>query len=160
MPAEPTYTYSSNPATDDKDAVRALLADTNRDGKGWLLSDEEILWLLSTEGSQLASAAAGAEMIAGQFTGPKRNVVILRIGDLMKASGGARGGASAGSDWVGYAAMLRKRIARGAFPLAGGIDRSDREPDRSDPNTLQPDFYRGMDDFTATGINDFDRTSQ
>lgn len=161
MPADSNYTYSSNPATDDKDAVRALLGDTNKDGKGWMLSDQEILWLLSTEGSQLASAAAGAEMIAAQFTGPNRNIVIKRIGDLMKASGGARGGgASAGGDWMSYAHMLRKRIARGAMPIAGGISQDDREPDRSDPGTVQPQFRVGMDDFIGDGINDFDRASQ
>lgn len=153
MPAEPTYTYSSNPATDNKDAVRALLADTNRDAAGWMLSDEEILWLLSQEGSPLMAAAAGAEMIQGQFTGPARNIAILRIGDLMTESGGARGGGSPDSPgtWAAYARMLRKRVARGAMPIAGGIDVSDRQPDRSDTDTLQPTFTRGMDDFRNSG---------
>ena len=145
MPAEPTYTYSSNPATDDKDAVRALIMDTNYDGNGWMLSDEEILWLLSTEGGQFQSAAAACEMVAAKFTGPSRNIIIKRIGDLMKTSGGARGGGAAGDSWHALAATLRQRAARGAMPRAGGIDVEDRQ-DRNDSSLLQPAFFRGQDD--------------
>lgn len=141
MPADPDYSYSSNPATDDKDAVRALIMDTNYDGNGWMLSDQEILWLLSNEGGQYEAAAAACEMVAARFTGPSRNIIIKRVGDLMKTSGGARGGGSAGDSWHAMAATLRLHAARTAVPIAGGIDVGDRA-DRDDTGLLQPDFSR------------------
>jgi len=152
MPAEPTYTYSSNPATDSKDAVRALLADHNKDGKGWMLSDEEILWALSTEGGTLRAAAACAEMIAGQFTGPKRNITLRTVGDL-RIQSGSRGGAS--EDWYALARTLRNRANRSALPISGGVDLDDRF-DRLDRSLLQPEFVRGMDDYLPNSRNDLD----
>jgi len=150
MPAEPTYTYSFNPQTDNKDAVRAMLMDTNPDGKGWMLSDEELLWAITVEGNLFLAGARAAEMIAAMFTGPKRNITTLRIGDLMKQSG-ARGGAA--EDWHAVAAALRRRARRAAVPVAGGIDRDDRQ-ERSDPNTIQPQFVRGVYDFLPNDRND------
>ena len=150
MPADPTYSYSSNPATDDKDAVRALLADTNFDGKGWMLSDEEILWAISTQGGQYQSAAFCAEMIAGRFAGPKRDIISLRIGDLQKQSGGRFG-----VTWLTMADVWRKRASMGAAPIAGGVELLDRE-DRTDGSLLQPEFVRGMDSYDPESRNDLD----
>lgn len=157
MPAEPTYTYSYNPATDTKDAVRSLIGDTNLDSGGWLLSDQEILWQITNEGSQYLAAAACCEQIATHYTGPKRNVASRRIGDLMVASGKtSKGGAE---DWYAVAKTLRRRASRGAMPAAGGIDVLDRQ-DRTDDNLLQPEFVRGMDNYNPAGIDDFDGTGR
>lgn len=149
MPAEPTYTYSFNPATDTKDAVRALIADHNQDGKGWLLSDQEVLFAITSEGSPRLAAAMCAEMIAGMFTGPKRNIIELRIGDLQKSS--PRN--SAADDYYDLAKTLRARARRGAVPVAGGVELTDRQ-DRTDTSLLQPEFARGMDNFIPNDRND------
>lgn len=144
MPAEPTYTYSTNPATDDKDAVRFLLRDTNPDALGWLVSDEEILFALQTEGGRYFAAAQCAEVIAARFSGPGRSVAEKRIGDLAISGAGGRM-AKGAEDWIAVARMLRTRAGRAAMPLAGGVDRIDRES-RTDTALLQPDFTRGMND--------------
>lgn len=151
MPAEPTYTYSSNPATDDKDAVRALISDVGAGGV-YLISDEEILFALAEEGDRRLAGAMCAEMIAGKFTGPTRNITSKKVGDLARASGGARSGAD---DWYELARTLRRRASRGAIPMAGGVEVDDRE-DRTDRSLLQPQFKRGMDDFSPSGRNDLD----
>jgi hypothetical protein len=48
--------YSGDPATSDKDAVRFLIQDTGVSG-GFDITDEEIVWLLDTEGSIYLAAA-------------------------------------------------------------------------------------------------------
>lgn len=148
MPAVPTFTFSGNPGTDTKDAVRALIQDTNSDGLGWLLSDETILWAIKTEGQQFIAAAFCAEMIAALYTGPQRNVAEKRIGDLMIQYGrNTKGGAE---DWHSVARMWRRRASRGAVPGHGGIDVLDRTNDALDPSLIQPQFKVGEDDDPTT----------
>ena len=51
-----TWTYSGNPATDNKDAVRFLIGDT--DSTDQQVSDEEILFLLDFEAQDIYDAAS------------------------------------------------------------------------------------------------------
>lgn len=148
MPANASYTYSHDPATDLKDAVRFTLADTNSDGIGWLLSDQEILWLLSEEGSVLGAAARGAEQIAAAFSGP-RNISERKIGDLLIRYGQGKTGTQ--GDWYTVAALLRRRIGLGALPFAGGVDVSDKIFSQDDTSITHPAFRRGQFDPAENG---------
>jgi len=141
MAAE-TFSYSGNPATDNKDWVRTLLADTNADGLGWLLSDEQILWSLQTEGGPYLAAAACADYINAAFTGPGRAVAQKKVGDLAVVYASGRGVAT----WAMIAKQLRQRAARGGMPFAGGIDVEDRLLELEDNTLMTPAFERGMDD--------------
>lgn len=147
MPAEPTYTYSTDPATSDLDAVRALLGDVGP--TTWLLSDETILWQIEQEGRGRRAAAACCEILATMsFTGSSGSVAEKVIGDLrIKYGSGSGSGSAAATDWLRIAALLRRRNARGAMPAAGGIDTADRA-DETDEGLLPPSFRRGMDDHT------------
>lgn len=72
-----TYTYSGDPAISDADAVRFLVQDvgdlTPSGVQLWLLSDEEIAWLLDQwldkYGSTLYVAAVAASVVATRFVG-------------------------------------------------------------------------------------------
>jgi len=140
-----TYTYSHNPATDAKDAVRSLIADTNYDTRGWLLSDQQILWAIAQEGSQRMAAALCCEMIAGSQSGSTRNIASRRIGDLaITYGGGISGGGQV--DWLRLAIMLRARVAAAATISAGGIEGDEKPADDDDTSLTRPAFRRGQFD--------------
>lgn len=151
MPAEATYTYSQNPDTDTKDAVRFLLSDTNGDGLGFMLSDQEILYCISQEGGALRAAALGAEQIAASFSGP-RNISEKRVGDLLIKFGSA--GKGINSDWYDVAAALRRRAAMNVIPYAGGVSASDKVSNQDDMGVTHPAFRRGQFDPAVNGYQE------
>jgi hypothetical protein len=143
MPANPTYTYTGQPATDSKDAVRFTLADMNRDGLGWMLTDEEILWTLTQEGNNVYRAAARcADTIAAQHAG-NRDVSQKRIGDLQIMYARQQG---AMKDWFDIARAMRRLANRAIMPYAGGLSKTEANADRLDPDLVQGAFHRGMHD--------------
>jgi hypothetical protein len=64
-PSDVTWNYTGNPADSNRDAVRYLLGDT--DYSDQLLSDQEIDWLLTENGTVRSAAAEGALSIAARF---------------------------------------------------------------------------------------------
>lgn len=62
----PSYSYSGDPSTSSKDSVRFLLSDKGPDT--WLISDEEIAFLLSQNSNLYYAAALGAEGIAASYS--------------------------------------------------------------------------------------------
>ena len=65
MSHEADSTYSGDPSASDVDAVRFLVGDT--DDSGFVLSDSEINFLLTTEGSIYAASAQAALTMAAAF---------------------------------------------------------------------------------------------
>ena len=59
------FTYSGNPASSDRDAVRFLISDT--DAADVLLQDAELDWVISIAGSVYQAAHDAAYAIASQF---------------------------------------------------------------------------------------------
>jgi len=127
------WTYSGDPAASLKDQVRFLVGDT--DGADQLLSDEEILWLVSEFGNPYLAAAQAAEAI---YSGGK--LVDKKIGDLeIKASMRA-------DQFMKLAKSLRRRAGRGAMPYAGGISIADKDSYRDNTDIPTPAFEEGQFD--------------
>lgn len=74
----PTYTYTGDPSTSDKDAVRFLCQDTDMTAGAVRISDEEINWLLTQQSNVFLTAAQCADEIAGYWA----RVQNTRIGPL------------------------------------------------------------------------------
>lgn len=131
-----TWTYSGDPSADDKDAVRFLCLDTNQNDQR--LSDEEILYLLATQGGAYRAASQAADMIAGQFAAAATE---KQVGDLR-----LRYDARA-AEMRQLAGSLRARANAGAVPMFGGgsIQRKndvealvDRVPPRFERDLFSP----------------------
>jgi hypothetical protein len=74
-----TFTYSGNPSSTQRDAIRFLLNDT--DATDVLLTDEEIEYLIAQWSDTYESARAGAEIIASKFSRDADNIS-KTVGDL------------------------------------------------------------------------------
>lgn len=114
------WTYS-DPAANDKDAVRFLVGDT--DTTDQLVSDEEISFILTKETSPYKAASAVAEVIAGKFA---RTI-------NQSADGLSYSGSELFKHYMELAKTLRGLARRleggGPRPYAGGIYTADRIKD-------------------------------
>lgn len=127
-----TWTYS-NPAENDRDAVRYLVGDT--DTTDQLVSDEEIAYLLAEEGNVYEAAAATAEAIAAKFAR-----TINQSGDGLSWNG---------SELFKHYRELAKSLhglakvktRAGTKPYAGGIFKHDRVMDDSN-SSLERGYFR------------------
>lgn len=128
-----TVTYSGDPSASSLDKVRFLIGDTNtNDAK---LSDEEILWLISSEGNIYNAAALCCEQIV-----TSSRLVDRKIGDLeIRASAQAQ-------SFTSLAKSLRRRAAMSAVPWAGGISRADKSSREQDTDRVKPAFTVGQFD--------------
>lgn len=73
-----TWTYSGDPSTSDRDAVRFLVADT--DSTDPLINDEEIAYLLAVYTEPPHAATAAARAIAAKFS--RQSDQARTVGDL------------------------------------------------------------------------------
>jgi hypothetical protein len=73
-----TWTYSGNPASSDRDAVRFLVADT--DTTDQLITDEEIAYLIGLYTEAPLAAVGAARAIAAKFS--RQSDQARGIGDL------------------------------------------------------------------------------
>ncbi len=141
------FTYS-DPATDQKDAVRFLIGDT--DPGDALLSDEEITYVLTDEPDTYQAAALAAEHIAAKFARE-----INQSGD--------------GLSWQGeqlfrhyqelaesLGRLAKKKTGRRALPYVGGIYKADRRKD-DDNSSMIPSYFRSHqhdNPNTSSGFDD------
>lgn len=138
-----TWTYTS-PGTSDKDWVRFRIGDT--DTSDQLLSDEEILSLITEEGSKEAAAAVAAEGLAAEFS---RRATSESVGDLRFQYG------DQAARYERLADRLRTTFSsRNAAPIAGGISRSRKRLVKDDTDRVPPSFQR--DQFRHPGTVDHD----
>lgn len=82
----PTYSYSGDPNTSSKDAVRFLLNDKGPDT--WLQSDEEIAWSLAQDSNPFMAAALSAEQLAAYYSSRTDKTIgplTIRNGDKAQA---------------------------------------------------------------------------
>jgi hypothetical protein len=115
-------TYTGDPASSRKDAVRALIGDTGgEDNITWILSDAEIAWFDSmvtpSYDDAFMTAAVCADIISGRYAA---EVSISTDGDSIATE-------QLQDKYKALAATLRttyQTIAgAGGYPLVGGIDR-------------------------------------
>lgn len=142
-----TRTYTGNPATIERDAVRWLIGDT--DNTSWKTTDEEIAFALGEEPNVYFAAAMCAKSIGSKFA----TLVDKSVGDL-KISYGQRQ-----SQYRDLARDLELRgTARVGSILATGISRAEVRTEEQDTDRLPPAFSIGQDDNPGAGQpgdNDF-----
>lgn len=107
-------TYSGDPRTSDKDRVRFLLGDTSTP---WTFTDEEILYVLETQGNVYASAAELATIKATEYADKKDKTV----GPLSISYG------ESSDRWLAVAKNLRGRSGRTSGAKAV-VTQTQREP--------------------------------
>lgn len=137
-----SWTYSENPASSTRDQLRFLIQDT--DIQDQLLSDGELDYLLTSEGSALSAAARAAEILVARFSKEMDE----------KVGGVSVNFSQRAESYRKLMADLKRRIAlKSAMPYAGGISQSDKDARATDDDRVQPAFTIGMDDLPQTSLD-------
>ncbi len=130
-----TWTYSGSPGSNDRDAIRFLVGDTDHEDP--LANDEERAWAITQEGNIFLSAAMVARAVGGRFT----TQVDLKVGDL------AISHSKKATQFETLAKKLEARgRAKGGVPYAGGISNTDKQSRQDDTDRVTPAFSRSMHD--------------
>lgn len=130
-----TWSYSGDPSTSEKDAVRFEIGDV--DVNDQLVSDEEIQYLLTTEDSIVGAAALCCDKIAARFA---RDVDKKIEGTSVSAS-------QRYEHYRSLAQHLRSRLTRSGTPYSGNLHAADGESDKANSSLKQPSFCLGMMDY-------------
>jgi hypothetical protein len=134
------FSYSGDPSSSDKDAVRFEIQDT--DSSAPLLQDEEINWTLDDEaGDQLPRTPAGVfsaaarccEALSRRFAMQADTVV----GSLTTTY------SRMAENYAERAKELRAKATGLGVPYVGGQSWSEKAASRADPDRVQPRFRRG-----------------
>ena len=147
-----TWTYSGDPATNARDAIRFLSGDTDTNDQ--LINDEEIAWTNNqVTGSDTATTALYEVSyrvmvaIASKFSRlADQSVGDLKV-DMYQKATNAREQAK-----LLYAQASRE--GNTPTPYAGGISVSDKEIDEDNSDIVQPYFSRGQFTNSRGGAND------
>jgi hypothetical protein len=133
------WSYSGNPASSNKDAVRFEIQDTESTAP--LVQDAEVEYAIAQEGAAtpaprdlLSAAARLCEIIARKFSAQADTV----IGSLE---------VTYSKQAAGYRAMakdLRKRAQGSGLPFVGGQSISAKQALREEQDRVQPIFRRGQ----------------
>ena len=135
------WTYSGDPSSSDKDAVRFLIGDTDTNDQ--LVQDEEINWAL-TEGGVYYAASLTARSISAKFA---RRADFEVSKDLKVSYSKTAENYNKLAD-----TMDRKASKLAPTPFAGGISVSDKESREEDTDRVKPVFRKSnfMDDESIT----------
>lgn len=133
-----TWSYSGNPGSSEKDAVRFLVGDTDTDDQ--LLSDEEIAWVIVQAGaSEYQAAHDAAYAIASKFS---RMATSKSVGDLSLAY------ADRAKAYFDLANELLELGARREVPTPWvSPDNMIRAADKTIPPPNGTEFYTGQMDY-------------
>lgn len=126
-------TYGNDPENNPLDKVRFLVGDT--DCTEAFLSDQEIAYLLASEGSADFAAPCAANAIAAKVA--------------RRVTQNAAGVGQNLSDLFTHFNTLAKKLlakanASAVTVYAGGLSVSEKQLDRSDADLVQPYFERGQ----------------
>ena len=146
-----TWTYSGDPASNARDAIRFLTGDTDTNDQ--LINDEEIAWTNNqVTGSDTATTALYEASyrvmiaIASKFSRLADQAVgDLKVDMFQKATNARE-----------QAALLKQQALREGntpTPYAGGISVSDKEIDEDNSDIVQPFFSRGQWTNSRGGAN-------
>jgi hypothetical protein len=140
-----SWSYSGDPGSSDRDAVRFLVGDT--DISDQQLSDEEIDYLLVREGSVNGAALAAARTLVAKYA----RLVDKSVGDLSISYSQRRDA---------YAALIadltRQQAVRVAGPVVGGISRTRKRVVDQDADRVEPSFRRDQFSYPGTADSDDD----
>jgi hypothetical protein len=131
-----SWTYSGDPSTSTRDALRFLIQDT--DSSAQVFSDEELDYLLTEQSDVPLQAAIQAAEIAISTYARKAD---RSVGDLSISY------SQISSNYQKLLTVLRRRTAVETLaPYAGGISISDKQANLDDTDLVRPSAYRGMHD--------------
>ena len=138
-----SFSYSGDPASSDKDAVRFLIQDTVASSKEF--EDEEITYMLTTKGNVRSAAILALKTLASKYA----TAVDKAVGDLRL---------SLSQKYDHYVSLIKQfegEAAMVALPFAGGISVSNKETYEADSDRVQPRFTKTLhdydDDYTQDG---------
>lgn len=132
-----SFTYTYQPSTVNRDAVRLALGDT--DSSDPLLYDGEIDYCLSQGGAVAAAAVAGCELILRKLA---RRVNV-------SADGVSKSLSDQYAHYQGELVRLKAKIGRSVAPFAGGLSVADKQAREGDSDRVEPSFRRDL--FTVDG---------
>lgn len=127
-----SWTYSGNPGSSAKDAVRFLIGDT--DSKDPLLLDGEIVWLLSLyNNSPINAAIRACETVMTKFSRlADESVGQVKISYSQKYKA-----------YQNMSAALTERLTKEDMtPFAGGISKSQKKEEEQNTDRVKPDFTK------------------
>jgi hypothetical protein len=131
-----TWTYSGDPAANDRDHVRFLIQDTN--ALAQLVQDEEIAFAISQEGGVTGAAALVLETLARRYA-QQADVSLTSGPDTVKRSNSQLAAA-----FADRARELRAQAAANTgAPWYGGGSQAAKDARRTEPDRVQPAFRRG-----------------
>lgn len=135
------FTYSGDPASSSRDAVRFLIGDT--DSTDAQLQDTEIAYLLTQDPTPAKAAANAARAIAAKYG----RLVDFAVGDLRYSY------AQRQKAYLDLAAQLEAQAAvSGSIQFkATGISRADKEAAREMEDRVKPAFTRETMDNPRAG---------
>ncbi len=136
----PTYTFSGDPSTSPKDAVRFWIQDMGP--TVWLVSDQAIEYVLAQFPNVLMASAQICRSLAAKFA----QMVTKKVGDL------SINYSDKSKQYLELADDLEAQASSGLMPYAGGISKSDMLTVDENPNRVRPPFSIGQFD-DGTGPN-------
>lgn len=130
-----SWTYSGDPSSSDRDALRFLIGDT--DTTDQQLTDEELDYLLTFEGSVTAAAIAAIRSLIAKFARfADRSVGDLRVAYSQRID-----------NYRGLLDQLETRqVIHAGKPIAGGLSKARKQIVDEDADRVQPAFRRNQFD--------------
>jgi len=127
------WTYTNDPANVALDRVRFMIGDIDADDPQ--ITDEELNWLISDEGSEISAAIAAVRNLIAQYA----RLVDKSVDGLSISYSQRR------DNLKELMATLKARQAsRKAVPFAGGISQSQKDDVKDNSDRVKPRFRRGQ----------------
>lgn len=129
-----SWTYSGDPSTSPKDAVRFTIGDT--DSTDPILTDEEINYLLTLKNSVSGAAHESCQRIVAKYA----RLVDQTVGAVQTKY------SQLVDQYTALANSLYVSNSAIAIPYAGGISITDSQSLQTDTSRVQPVFRKGLMD--------------
>ena len=141
-----SFSYSGNPSASQKDEVRFLLGDTVASKA--MMTNNEINYLITSEGGPVQAAIAGALQLAAKFSRQCDETVGKVSKDYSQRS----------KAYLALADRLKRKLAQSnSFtPFGGGISVADKEARENDADRVKPVFTKKLHNANIDYQRDFD----
>lgn len=136
-----SWTYTQNPASSTKDAVRFLVGQTSTSDPV-VVQDAEIDWAITQSGNSYAAAVLVGESMLQQYAG--HDALSLTVGNLSETYGDRSARLQ-----TTLASLKRQMAMRNVRPDAGGVTVTSRTAREADTSLTPHIFAVGMDDNRA-----------
>lgn len=143
-----TWTFNSTDLSASRDQIRTYVGDV--DSADPLLTDEQIAFAVTEEGTVRAASALAAEWISAIYARKAdKNVGDMSITHSQKSE-----------QYAALAKRLRRESSKLALPYFGGISQTTKDTREADTDRVEPAFTVTMlDDPAVTSSNNADADS-